>query len=286
MSLLNVALDTVATADRLELEVDTARGRSIADLWMPARRESSLPLLLLGHGGGYPHQGREMPRLRKLAQRLVQRTRAAVLVIDGPAHGARSPQLATFLENQRASRRALLDPELPAWFTDEWRAAFAVAATVDGIDASRAGYIGFSMGTLLGVSVVAALEEIRAVVFGLGGVPRPGGVTALVRKMGLPDEVVRIVDEEDDTEIRGRVLLEDAARIRGREVMLLNATEDEVFPIDGVLRFYEALASPTRVVLYAGAHLELPDEAIDLAAWFLRRRLEGGGSDGSPSGAW
>ena len=286
MSLTHVLLDTVPQVDRRELTVSTARGTSIVDLWTPPDAVRPLPLILLGHGGGYPHQGREMPRLQRLAQRLAGGAGAAVLVIDGPAHGARSPVADTPIAGHRAARQALLDPELTTWFTAEWQAAVAAALQVDGIDGASLGYIGFSMGTLLGVSVVAALPQVRAAVFGLGGVPRPGGVGDLARGMGAPEAVVAIVNEEDDAEIRGRTLLEDAARIEGREVMLLNTTEDEVFPVEGILRFYAALASPARVVLYPGGHLGLPDEAIDVAAWFLRRHLRGDGAAPAASGAW
>jgi len=286
MSLLNVTLEAVPSVDCRELEVRTARGTSTADLWLPPDAGSRVPVLLLGHGGGFPHPGRQMPRLRKLAQRLAHQAGAAVLVIDGPAHGARSPELGDPLASSRRARQVLLDPELPVWFTEEWKAALQAARGVSGVDASNAGYIGFSMGTLLGVSVVAAIPEIRAAVFGLGGVPRLGGVGELARSMGAPDEVVQMVNEEDDAEIRGRVLLEDAARISGREVLLVNTTEDEVFPVPGILQFYEALASPARIALFRGGHLALPDEAIDLAVWFLRRCLAGESPDRTPSGAW
>jgi dienelactone hydrolase len=175
---------------------------------------------------------------------------------------------------------------MPATFVAEWRAAFEAAGEVKGVDAGRAGYIGFSMGTLLGVPTVAGIPEIKAAVFGLGGVPRMGGVGDLAKKYGAPDAAVAMINAEDDAELRGQVVIDAARTLHDRQVLLLNMTEDEVFPIEGAFEFLKALPGPSRIAFFKGGHMEMPAEALDLAAWFLRRCLNGDAPDGRPSGAW
>ena len=111
------------------------------------------------------------------------------------------------------------------------------------------GYAGFSMGALLGLSIVADLPEVRAAVFALGGV----------------------VDEAQVA--RNAKVRDGASRLGDREVLMLNMTRDEHFPIAGAIDVFEAIPGAKRMGVWAGTHVDIPPEAIVLANQFFARTL-------------
>ena len=64
-----------------------------------------------------------------------------------------------------------------------------------------------------------------------------------------------------------------SSRLGGREVLMLNMTRDEHFPIDGAIEVLELIPGPKRMSVWTGTHADLPPEAIQLAVDFLRRTL-------------
>jgi len=66
----------------------------------------------------------------------------------------------------------------------------------------------------------------------------------------------------------------DGARGLGaREVLMLNMTRDEHFPIAGAIDVFEAIPGPKRMGVWAGTHDQIPPEAIVLANQFFARTL-------------
>lgn len=242
-------------------------------------------LVLLGHGGG---GGKDQARFGALAARFCAELEAAVLVLDGPAHGERLPKIDDPVERFRAGRLALVDPEMPARFAAEHRAAVDQLRE-RGMGAGPLLYAGFSMGTLLGVPAVAHLGEVAAAVFGVGGVPAVGGVGQLVRAVA-GEAAGAVVDELDDAALRGRIVLEAAARVpRTTQVLMVNTTRDVVFPIDHAFKLFDAFTCPKRIAFWEGGHTDLGSEAIGLAIDFLRRagaRAEATNADDAEIGAW
>lgn len=235
-------------------------------LFLPAGAATPDTLLLLGHGGG---GGKDAERFAQLAIRFTTELGAATLVLDGPAHGERAPQIDDPVERFRAGRRALVDPNMPARFAAEYRAAVhQVRAT--GIGTTTLLYAGFSMGTLLGVPAVAHLGEVAAAVFGVGGVPAVGGVGQLVRAIA-GDAAAQVVDELDDAPLRGRIVTAAAARVQGTQVLMINTTDDVVFPIANAFELFDAFSCPKRIAFWEGGHTDLGAEAIRLAIDFLAR---------------
>lgn len=262
--------EQVGDACRRRIEAAGESGLVPALLWTPLEVDPPWPLLLLGHGG---EGSKDAERYQSLARFFAKRVPAAVLVIDGPAHGERVPDTGLPLHRFREVRRTLADPRTSGRMAGDWACALAAARRVEGLDSGPVGYFGLSMGTLLGVPSVAELPEVRAAVFALGGIPRENGAADVARAAGAPEEVVRIMHEEDAPAIRGRRLLEAAARLGDREILLLNMDADEAFPIDGALRFFRAIPGPKRIAIWAGGHMDLPRDALELAADFLRVRL-------------
>lgn len=195
-------------------------------------------LLLLGHGGG---QSKDDERFVGLGRQYAEATGLAVVCIDAVNHGERRPADAA--------------PDVPpAWhegaadtMVADWK---ATAEALAGIGPAVA-YVGFSMGMIFGAPTVAAMPSIRAAVFGVGGIPAPGG--------------------REDPRLRG-LLLDVAARITESQVLLLNMTQDEIFPPSGTLDFFAAIPGrKKRLMFWEGNHVGIPAEAIRHSVDFLRK---------------
>ncbi|HEX2850440.1 MAG TPA: hypothetical protein VHN98_07795 [Acidimicrobiales bacterium] len=227
-----------------------------------------MPVVLLGHGGG---GAKDDAGWQAVARFLAVEVPAAVLCIDGPFQGERSPRDGP--DRDRRIRRALADPATATNLAGDWRAALDRLAGVRDLRDGDLGYFGYSMGTMLGVPVCADLP-VRAAVFAAGGV--------------FGDDVMRFVDEPDPAlaeieaqqfRTRSALVLEAAARLADVDVLQLCMSRDDVFPMTGALELFAAFPGPKRLVAWDGRHIEMPHEALDLAAWFLRRTLNGHGSN-------
>jgi len=110
------------------------------------------------------------------------------------------------------------------------------------------------MGALYGLSIVADLPDVRAAVFALGGV--------------LDDRADRFPPDARNANVRA-----GASRLGDREVLMLNMTRDEHFPMAGAIEVFEAIPGPKRMGVWAGTHVDIPPEAIVLANQFFARTL-------------
>ncbi len=153
--------------------------------------------------------------------------------------------------------RRMSDPRNYEQITAEWT-EIAVAARAAASHLTGAlGYAGFSMGAMFGLAIVADLPDVRAALFALGG---------LVREDGADPEGARA---------RNARIRDGARRLGDREVMMLNMTRDEHFPIAGAIEVLEAIPGPKRMAVWDGTHVDIPPEAVGLGTDFLRRVLAG-----------
>jgi pimeloyl-ACP methyl ester carboxylesterase len=213
-------------------------------LHLPSDAGAPRGLLLLGHGGG---ASKDAPRFVDLCRFFAERTGLAVACIDAVDHGDR--------------RTAAVDgPGLPPrWHSgnsermaDDWRRTAEALADRCG---PAVAYVGFSMGSIFGLSTVATLPGLRAVVFVVGGIPSP----ALA---GIDDPPLR------------PLLLGAAARLDGPGVLLVNTTGDELFPVPDVHVVFDAIGTTDkRLHFWPGGHDDWPDEAMEAAATFITDRL-------------
>ncbi|MGH9212476.1 MAG: hypothetical protein ACRD2C_17640 [Acidimicrobiales bacterium] len=193
---------------------------------------------------------------------------------DGPFHGERPPVHGQAGAQDRLIRRGLVDPATITNFTDDWRAALDEVSSIDGLRPRDLGYVGFSMGTMLGVPVCAGLDAVRAAVFGVGGVFGPN-----VLRFVDESDPARLAQEEEQFRVRGQMVVDSAARLAGVDVLQLAMAQDEVFSVDGTLELFAAFPGPKRIVAWEGGHTSLPHEALELSSWFLSRALNGLGAD-------
>ncbi|WP_433599244.1 alpha/beta hydrolase [Nocardia sp. CA-135953] len=184
------------------------------------------------------------------AHRYVTNGGFVVAAIDAPGHGDR-PQtergrhlLAVIRQNAAAGMPMASDvrrynTELAAQVIPEWRAALDALLTLDEI-AEPVGYWGVSLGTSLGVRLLAAEPRISAAVLGLA---------------------------------HGHALLDIAASITVPIEFLLQ-WDDEMVPRDAGFALFDAFAS-TEKTLHAnpGLHSQTPSFELESSQRFFARHL-------------
>ncbi len=216
--------------------------RPVTGAFWKAEGSEPAPLVLMGHGAS---GNRYQAPISHLAQRFVADAGCHVLSIDGPVHGLRQVGpggRAAF--GEEAKRDGFIDDMVA-----DWRAALEAVS-----EKTRFGdlaYFGLSMGSIFGIPLVAALGNAKAAVLGLLGTTKAGGPFA-------------------------ERMLSDAARIEC-PVLFLMQLEDELFPRDGYLTLFDALASADkRIHANPGLHPEVPAQEVDFAFRFLVSHLDRG----------
>jgi dienelactone hydrolase len=174
-------------------------------VWTPERAEGPRPLVLIGHGGSQ-HKG--APAVVGTAKRYAKALGYAVAAIDAPGHGARaSADEARFAEKMReqiAQAGGMTGDALgvmvqrAARAVPEWKAALDAIQSLDFVGAGGpVGYLGMSMGAIVGIQFVAHEPRINAAVFGLTGVREEGhALSHAARRITVPIEFAMQWDDE------------------------------------------------------------------------------------------
>lgn len=245
---------TVKGITTRHLWIEGYQGRRVPALVLtPEGADGRRPVIMLGHGAG---GSKDEEQMQRIARWFVRREGWAVAIIDGPVHGERRPSAGGDVGLE--ARQALLSGETYEAMAVDWQRTVDACGELPEVGIDRVAYLGFSMGTVLGVPAVAAEPRFRCAVFAIGGV--------------LAD--------------RPNLLVRAAERI-ARPVLLINQTEDEIFSREAAFRLYDALPGPKRIFFYPGGHSQVPREAMARAQEFLHAHLVGEGDEsGAPSGAW
>jgi len=213
-------------------------------LFVPPGDQAGVPLILFGHGA---HLSKDDPIMQMIAKGFGRGVGAAVAMMDAPGHGERRGAGTSDDEFNADVARRMSDPANHARLIEDWRAVEAAARSAEPRITGSTGYAGFSMGAMFGLSIVADLPSVTAAVFALGGLMN---------------------DETRDAMIRT-----GASRLGGREVLMLNMTRDEHFPIAGAVELLEVIPGPKRMSVWTGTHADLPPEAVQVGVDFFRRTL-------------
>jgi dienelactone hydrolase len=189
--------------------------------------EASFPLVgpravaIVAHGAT---GSRESPHVRAAARALA-REGIAALAPDAPHHGG------------RRSRATRTDEIRSRWFFEQAvgdldRVATAAGEALPGLPL---GYVGFSMGAITGVALLARRPEVRAAVLVVAGLPSESG------------------PRED--------LMSLAASITATDVLMMQADQDEVFDRSSSFALYDALNCPKQILFFPGTHAAWTDAA-------------------------
>ncbi|HXQ19773.1 MAG TPA: alpha/beta fold hydrolase [Acidimicrobiales bacterium] len=245
-------LHEVVEADVLERAFVLHRGQREVPglLWSPVGQLASPPLVLICHGAS---GSKREAYVVSLAHRLARHGITAV-AIDGPVHGARRPDpghdrvLALLQFSQAWSSDASMTDEMVA----DWRQTLDELQALDEIGRGPVGWWGLSMGTIIGLPVVAADPRISVAVLGLAGLTGP---------------------------TRQR-LVSDAPRV-GCPVLFIVQWHDELFDRATALELFDALGTDDkRLHAFPGRHADVSAEAFADTASFLEARLGAARPDG------
>jgi pimeloyl-ACP methyl ester carboxylesterase len=223
-------------------------GEVTAALWAPEHAAPGTPLVLLGHGGGRQH--RHHPAMSGRARLLTDvGFRAVALDVDGHGPRPRTPDDEEEVAVLHAARRAgePIGPIVERYNADlarrtvpEWRALLAGLLAVPEIGDAPVGYWGITLGTAIGVPLVAEEPLIQAAAFGLFW---PSTLVEAARRITVPIEF----DLQWD---------------------------DEQIPREGGLALFDAFASTQKSLhVNAGKHMELPRFEAASAVRFFERHL-------------
>jgi pimeloyl-ACP methyl ester carboxylesterase len=195
-------------------------------------------LLLFGHGGA---QSKDSERFVRLCHTYAEQTGLAVVCIDAVDHGERKPQGAT------AGVPPRWHSNTAGQMVADWQKTAAALSPIG----PAVAYVGFSMGMIFGAPTVACMTTIKAAVFGVGGIPAGGGI--------------------EDPPLRG-MLLDAASRLEHSQVLMLNKTQDDVFPTAGTHEFFDAIpGNKKRLMFWESDHDSWPPEAIRHSVDFINQ---------------
>jgi len=198
---------TTKTSSNGAVEQEFVLGDITGVLWSPVSATDSAPLVLMGHGGGLH---KKTPGLVARAHESVTDWGFSVVAIDAPGHGDRVRtaedeqsradirQAVTAGDTERfASVSARYMDSLAERGVPEWQAVLDALQDVPEIGTEAPiGYGGgMSLGSAIGVPLVAAEPRITAAVFG-GGFFVSGAVLDAARRITVPIQFLLPLDEE------------------------------------------------------------------------------------------
>jgi uncharacterized protein len=223
--------------------MDLMSGRErVPAVWLVPAEPAMAPAALLLHGFSSSKDQMAQAVGRALLARGV-----ASLALDLPFHG----------EREGADREIPRNPLalVGAWKTAiaEARAAVTWLAGQPGVDPSRIGVVGYSLGGFLALMTAAEEERLR--------------VIALAAAGDLPDQTPYAVL------VRGLVdPLRAARRLDGRPLLLVNGRRDRTTKPAQAERLFAAALEPKTMKWYDGGHWP-PPSAIDGTAEWVATRL-------------
>jgi dienelactone hydrolase len=219
-------------------------------LLLPPQGDGPFPLVLLQHGSG---GSKDAPYLDATAGPW-GRGGAAVATIDFPLHGERaSAKLSELLlaglhgPSDAGENVAILMREFFHQAVVDLRRALDVLERLPEIDAERAAFAGFSLGTIVGAAFCGLDPRPRAAAFAIGG----GGT-------GPPD-----MDPA-----------RNVGRFAPRPSLFVNTTGDEVISRAAAEALFAGGGEPKQMLWFEGGHTQLPGEALKAMWRFLKHHLD------------
>lgn len=250
--------------------------RSVHDQRVPAvlvlpknRGEERLPCVILMHGLGGDK------RMFQMLWGPLTQAGYALFAIDAQYHGERKPSedIPFFGLYPYRSRDALIQTVI------DLRRGVDYLQTRKEIDPDRIGYVGASMGGIIGAMFAGVDERVKAPVLLVAG----GNWRILMEKSVLSvwrdaarnnpkqmEEALRVMDVVDPVHWVGR--------IAPRPVLFINGDADNVVPVESNKALHAAANEPKKIVWYKGGHVPPPSDwftVINEVLQWLNTHLKG-----------
>ncbi|GAB2568829.1 alpha/beta hydrolase family protein [Nocardia heshunensis] len=241
---------TSETSENGIVERDFTIGEITGVLWSPESPVAGTPLILMGHSGGVHKRA---PNLVINARHFVTELGYSVAAIDAPGHGdrPRNAEDQRWTEQLHAARAAgqpmdtiiaEFNLSLAERAVPEWQATLDELQALPEIDADApVGFCGITLGTVIGMHLVAVEPRIKAATFGS----------------------VFVFDA-----------LFDIAKQISIPLTLDVAWHDEEIDRQPSFALFDAFASEDKILLARpGRHNQMASSQPGYGAWFLRQHL-------------
>lgn len=222
------------------------RARVPALLYIPKLPGKKLPAILYQHGAGDSKQGDYIQK----GLDLFARSGFVAMAIDAEFHGERA------VEGYDMDAETLLDVppvELRNAMVQsivDLRRATDFLSSQEAVDPSRIGYIGVSMGGIMGATFAGLDQRIKVCILAVAG----GGFGSMARFSKMTPEMREMA----------RILepLNYVARISPRRLHMINAEKDEIIPRVSTNLLYARARQPKSIHWYPSGHVLPADEAL------------------------
>jgi predicted esterase len=218
--------------------LDVSSERVPGALFLPSDLDEPSPLVFIQH----PGMGSKDDYFVREPSMLWARKGWICAGLDAPMHGDRASHdpLSMFRD-----REAM--PRVVAQFAAEVTAAIDAIAEHFPVDTGRIGYIGYSLGSMLGIPAVARDGRFKAAAFCLVG---EGGLVGPASGEGS-----------------------DVPGLANVAVRIVAKTHDELIPRERTEALFEALSGERDIVWRPGGHFEIGTDVIDAARDWLSEKL-------------
>ena len=207
-------------------------------LYLPIEHEDPMPFVLIQH----PGMGSKEDYFVAEVARAWARRGWICGGLDAPLHGERASAdpMSLFRNPDRY-------PEIRAQFAAEVSTMLDLLSERFPIDMSRVGFVGYSMGSMLGIPAVARDGRFKAAAFCLVG---EGGLAGAVEG---PDA--------------------DIPQLQGVATRVVGKLQDQIIPRERTEALYNALPGKKDIRWLPGGHFEIGPDVIKLAEEWLLAEL-------------
>lgn len=229
--------DEIGDIREVRFAVETA-GQEAPGVLFYADGEEGMPLVVIQHPAT---SSKDDYFVRDVGMMWARRGWACV-GLDAPFHGERAGA-----DPMKLLREREHFPAASAQFAAELTAAVDAIAEKYPVDTGRMGYVGYSMGSMLGIPAVAADGRYKAAAFCLVG---EGGLLGSATAEGSP-----------------------VGQLGGVAVRIVGKLSDEFFSRESTEALYAALPGEKDLAWLPGGHFEIGPDVIKSAEQWLKRTL-------------
>ncbi|GIW14118.1 MAG: hypothetical protein KatS3mg062_1557 [Tepidiforma sp.] len=206
--------------------------------YLPAGADERMPMVQIQHPG---MGSKEDYWVSEVGQRWAKRGWVCV-GLDAPLHGEREGHdpMALFRDPGRYEA-------IRAQFATEVERMLELLPGVLPIDTERLGYVGYSLGSMIGLAAVARSGRFRAAAFCLVG---EGGLAGSATGPGS-----------------------DAAKLGGVAVRVVGKTDDELIPRERTEALFAAIPGEKDLQWLPGGHFEIGPDVVRLAEEWMTAKL-------------